>query len=1192
MCCYSRRHKPQSLVLLILVGLSAATDYYVKPTTSQETSCPRESCYTLDELARKYFYASATDVLMDNVTVFFLNGTHAVNGSIFVREVNNFTLLGAGGMNGESQVEIDCKRVSSLVFDGITNLTITRITFSQCGVTYQHATLDYYLEVNALTFSSVFNLRLVWVVIQNSTKFGIFAVNVLGASLIDHSVLQSFSHSVLPHLVTYHIFIKYNDCNQFHSKCSNKTKSIIHAVNSHKLEIHNSLLRDGKDGSMKITYYHVGYKVELDIMGVTILNGGAAGIDIRNHNSSTIVHIMIQNCIIMNISGTSDHINKLIRGQGLRIDGYEYMQVSVVLRNVSFENNKLGGLRLHSVTEIELIDCKFVGNQGTSIDVRNSILDISGTLSFVNNTAYKGAAVAFNGEGYMSVSLERNTQILFMNNYAEDVGGAIFAEDPDFEFGDRCFLQLELATQDNKCSDLKSSHQLNLVFTNNTAQNGGDAIYGGSLYLCTAGECEDENNGSTSIVGAKIFNSWNLVQYNTGQNSNLSLISSAPSRVCLCEDGEPDCRIMSVSGFHYPGETFSVSAVVVGQGFGTVYGTVYAWFINKGTSTLEVLQKSQQVKHNSCTELEYTVFSNNKNELVELSVRPTASEAGLDLDYYSFSVSHILDKYKDIKLSPHKADKIDYHDFDLLLQSKFYINITLLPCPPGFMLSDKPAKCVCHDTLQQQNITCNIDDQTVHRGGTIWVNASFAGNESNGVIVHHHCPYGYCKLEELDIRLDFPDTQCRSNHSGILCGGCRPGLSLTLGTSKCLRCSNKYIALLILFALAGIVLVAFIKLLDLTVSVGTLNGLILYANIIGANQATFFPSTRAHCPVLTAFIAWLNLDLGIETCFIDGLNGYWKTWLQFVFPVYIWIVTAVIIVVAHYSSTGARFFGNNSVQVLVTLFLLSYTKLLRTIITSISFTFLDYPEDFRTTVWLYDGNVLYSSPAHAPLLLVALTVFLFLWIPYTMVLLFMQCIRKKSHHRFMCCFARLKPLFDAYFGPLKDKHCYWVGIMLLARALLLIISAVKPNHAPKLNLFVISGTTLLLLAYAATIGKVYKKRYISFLENSFLLNLGALAIGSLYTGGNDHSHTAVVHMLVGIAFLQFVGIISFHGSCCIKKSRMWRHIKEHSIRCTDQAENRVLDYQPFAEEQAQPVRLRMTFNELREPVLEYAEDST
>ena len=50
--------------------------------------------------------------------------------------------------------------------------------------------------------------------------------------------------------------------------------------------------------------------------------------------------------------------------------------------------------------------------------------------------------------------------------------------------------------------------------------------------------------------------------------------------------------------------------------------------------------------------------------------------------------------------------------------------------------------------------------------------------------------------------------------------------------------------------------------------------------------------------------------------------------------------------------------------------------------------------------------------------------------------------------------------------------------MLLVRAILLIISAV---NAPKMNLLAIGGTTLVLLVYATTAEKVYKKMYVSFL---------------------------------------------------------------------------------------------------------------
>ena len=1177
-----------ALVLLLLVNLCAATEYYVKPTILRETSCPRESCYTLDELAAKYFYASATDALTDNVTVILLNGTHELKGPVFVKEVNDFTLLGAGGIHWESHVEINCKGVSSLVFDGVINLTITRITFSQCGTPYQHK-FDLPVDepfINALTFSYVFNLRLTWVVLQNSTSTAILAENVLGASVIDHSVFQSYNFNDLgiqsdDRNVDIYL-IRHDNCNQIPQTCSNNTKSLLNSVNSHKLHIHNSVLRDGKDVSMRFALYHNGYN--LDLVNITVLNGGGTGIDITLavKNTATLPQITIHNCIIMNVSG------KLLQ-YGLSISGTYATspRISVVLRNISIENNRLEGIKLDKVKEVELIDCRFVGNQGTPIVLHDSTINVSGTLSFVNNTAFRGGAMVFYGESYMSVSLEKNTRMLFTNNYAEHVGGAIFAQD----LHKVCFLQL--ASHNSKCSDLKNNHQLSFVFTNNTAHNGGDAIYGGSLQYCTAGKCKHGNHDSIPIVGAYIFivNYWNLVQYDTGHHSNLSLISSKPSRVCLCEDGQPDCLTVFANEAHYPGETFTISAVVVGQGFGAADGTVYAQFTNKDILRLEELQTSQQVKHNSCSKLKYTIFSASKKEMMALSTRTTLKSSENDKTIVEF----FTEKYKFHNQYRYDVDKVGEACFyaNQLLVFELFINITLLPCPLGFMLSDQPAKCVCHTTLQQHNITCNIDDQTVHREGTVWVNASFAGNESNGVVVHHHCPYGYCNLEELDIRLDFPDTQCNFNHSGILCGGCRPGLSLTLGTSQCLRCSNKYIALLIPFAIAGIVLVAFIKLLNLTVSEGTLNGLIFYANIIGANQATFFPSTSTHCPVLTVFIAWLNLDLGIETCFIDGLNGYWKTWLQFVFPAYIWIITAGIIVVAHYSSTGARVFGNNSVQVLATLFLLSYTKLLRTIITVISFTFLDYPDHLRMTVWQYDGNISYLSPAHTPLFLVALTVFILLWLPYTVVLLLVQYLRKKTHLRVLCWFTKLKPLFDAYLGPFKDKHCYWVGVLLLVRAVLLIISAVNPNNAPKVNLLAIGGTTLVLQAYIATAGKVYRKKYVSFLENLFLLNLGALAIGTLYTGVNGQGHTAVVHTLVGITFLQFIGIIIFHGFCSIKETRIWRHFRARLTlgRCTDHEEDRNLDYQPFEAAQAQPVRLRMIFNKLNEPGIENADDS-
>ena len=229
---------------------------------------------------------------------------------------------------------------------------------------------------------------------------------------------------------------------------------------------------------------------------------------------------------------------------------------------------------------------------------------------------------------------------------------------------------------------------------------------------------------------------------------------------------------------------------------------------------------------------------------------------------------------------------------------------------------------------------------------------------NNTVAASKYCPLGYCSKRESNVMLSKPDSQCNYNRSGILCGGCQPGLSLALGSAQCLPCSNKYLALLIPFTLAGPILVGVIKLLDLTISQGTMNGLIFYANIVKANEYISLPQGQTN--PLTLFIAWLNLDLGVETCFFNGLSAYSKTWLQFVFPLYLWSIAGLIIILAKYSDRVASVMGNNSVPVPATLFLLSYAKIFLTIITALSYTVV-YTSHGHMVVWTADGNVDYLA---------------------------------------------------------------------------------------------------------------------------------------------------------------------------------------------------------------------------------------
>ena len=564
-----------------------------------------------------------------------------------------------------------------------------------------------------------------------------------------------------------------------------------------------------------------------------------------------------------------------------------------------------------------------------------------------------------------------------------------------------------------------------LTFINNTAGKGGDVLYGGLVALGYDGH-------------------WNcLLSFkkisDMSQQNGLSLISSAPSRVCLCNKiGQLDCLTVAdpTTRVIYPGQTITIPAVVVGQDFGTVTGSVFAQLFHTTDSVhMEQKQYNIAVEHSQCSNHKYTIFSqseesaavlvlthdnrdishlmneednqkiNNTWEILNKMPNYKTLAKNIICDFIDFTKPrHFTVKYNESKLSGNRTIENFYKFTNASIYScrkdsihakllfpkeiysyPVYINISFRPCPPGFSLSkDPPFRCDCNHLMKQlPRVKCHIQDQTISRSGLVWISTD--GNET---VAASNCPYNYCNRKEINVTSEDPDSQCNFNHSGTLCGGCQPGLSLALGTNQCLHCPNTHISLLLPFALAGVVLVCFIKVLDLTISQGTLNGLVFYANVVKANEYLLYNENP-----LAVFIAWLNLDLGIETCFFNGLTAYGKTWLQFVFPLYIWSIAGLIIFLAKYSDRVAKMMGNNSVPVLATLFFLSYAKLLNTIITALSFTMLSTVHGSKA-VWSADGNLDYLGPEHAPLFAVAAATLLFLWLPYTLLLFLGQWLHR------------------------------------------------------------------------------------------------------------------------------------------------------------------------------------------------------
>ena len=288
--------------------------------------------------------------------------------------------------------------------------------------------------------------------------------------------------------------------------------------------------------------------------------------------------------------------------------------------------------------------------------------------------------------------------------------------------------------------------------------------------------------------------------------------------------------------------------------------------------------------------------------------------------------------------------------------------------------------------------------------------------------------------------------------------------------------------------------------------------------------------------LMKAFIAWLNLDFGIETCFVLGLTGYAKTWLQFFFPLYIWSIAGLMILLAHNSKAMTKIFGKNCVQVLTTLFFLSYAKLLRTTITimvpAVLYVYPPESEEWNEfhLVWAFDGNLSYYGNPHGFLFVAALLTLIGLWLPYTAFLLFFKMIMNGSSHKYLRWMNRIVPVFEAYFGPLKIANYYWVRLLLLVQGTLLIILTLTYTSTPSASLLSLVIMITVLLAFLAYTGRVYKNKLPTALECSFLVNLQVLGVSTLFIDleiGYANKDIAVVVSLT-IAFIQFIGIVCFH----------------------------------------------------------------
>ena len=462
----------------------------------------------------------------------------------------------------------------------------------------------------------------------------------------------------------------------------------------------------------------------------------------------------------------------------------------------------------------------------------------------------------------------------------------------------------------------------------------------------------------------------------------------------------------------------------------------------------------------------------------------------------------------------------------------FYVQ--LLMCPVGFTLQS--GVCDCDLILSSYIDKCYIDISAIQRPANTWITAHTQANNTKYLI--SDCPMDYCLPYSSNVNLLQPDLQCQFNRTGVLCSQCQHHLSMVFASSRCMKCTNIHILITIIVIVAGIVLVVLLYLLNLTVTNGTINGIIFYANIVSINDSVFLINDNVFKP-LRVFISFANLDLGIETCFYNGMDSYAKMWLQLFFPFYLTIIAVSIIIASRYSSRILRLTYTRSLPVLATLFLLSYTGVLRTVLTVLfSYSTITHlPSGHQQIVWSIDASVPLFGLKFTILFITCLVIFLLI-IPFNITLLFTRYLLQFR------IISHFKPLLDAFQGSYKDRYYYWIAVHITLRSLFFTFYAFKTN----LRLIL---STIVLIFFSIYSGYIHphKNKLVNIQEVLLLINLTIMYAVSYNC--SDYLFSTITDAMISLAFVQFCIIVVYHFltyTCRFNIVRILQNIKQKVIK--------------------------------------------
>ena len=718
-------------------------------------------------------------------------------------------------------------------------------------------------------------------------------------------------------------------------------------------------------------------------------------------------------------------------------------------------------------------NCNFVLSNYTNLTIAENVGDFGGGMRLIS---------------YSFLFLLSNSTLVFKNNVGTVRGGALYvslqddSNDPYFD----CFvyaggIETLSCNSVTSCSEFQDTG-IKIAFSGNVASLG-SIVYGSTLSTCLwVYALKYQNNYAGNDTAFEIIQRFipNVVDIGDGPIS-INEVTTLPNRLTLTKS--------SLSAI--PGQVFNISVAALDR------------FNQRAPSVITSTVQSTNGKGNTTSQLGvsgYYFVRKNTTTDIPLRVFGPANQTVV-VGLYS------VDSFADTQ-----------------------IMVNLEQCAPGFVYDDASSSCACLSDVTREGIECDPATQELGIPKHLWVGPIDEKYDTSIQLVHE-CIFDYCRPGRHTLAPPDYDTQCAEGYrrTGMLCGSCPHGYSVVFGTNRCLKCTNTYLLLLVAFTVAGIVLVLGISLLHITITNGYLNAILFYCNMISLYTTVFVPRSTAGAFVV---VAYLNLNLGIETCFYDGMDALARAGLQLLFPAYLFFLMAAIVLLARIKYfkcfAHAEF---SAVKMLGTLLILCYTSILQSCTEILGIVRIHTFSGETLVRWVVDPSVTYFQGWHGLLGSIALVLVVFYVSLFPILLLFPRYIYQIPYTK------RLKPLYDALYNPFNAKARCWLGIRLILRSIPLVLAVFAQFP---LNVFVLA-IYLIALLYVQLLIKPFKEPVLNAVDNFLVANMIFLILGALYfdaSGSNTcdenkesdtlSMQTTFSYVFVYIAYTVFAVILLYY----------------------------------------------------------------